>query len=332
MSARKISQIRMWRTRIVSEWKKFNSEFVVPKGQNRVRMFSDYIVCVLKYHITYSEYFEQYKFYAIKKCERDEFITMSQAHKIEGRLNKGVRDHFWYKDRFLQRFAEFVKRDWINLNKTSPEDFIRFCQAHPRFIVKPLAESRGAGIRLVTINYVEDIAKLYNELSAGNYIAEELIIACDEIAEFNPGSLNTVRVVTYSNEDRFHVIGSVLRMGVRGSQVDNAHAGGVFARIDVSTGVISTEGITTSGERYILHPTSGKQIIGFRIPHWEDIIETCRKASRSIPEAKIVGWDIAVRKDYSIVIIEGNHMPDFDLMQSPARKGVKKEFLEIVNS
>ena len=100
MSAGKISQIRMWRKRIVSEWKKFNSEFVVPKGQTRFRMFSDYIYCVLRCHITYSEYFEQYKFYTLNKSEQEEYITMSQAHKIEGRLNKGVRDHFWYKDRF----------------------------------------------------------------------------------------------------------------------------------------------------------------------------------------------------------------------------------------
>ena len=108
--------------------------------------------------------------------------------------------------------------------------------------------------------------------------------------------------------------------------------GGVFARIDVSTGIITTEGITTNGNSYILHPTSYKQIIGFQIPHWKEIVETCRQASHTIPEAKIVGCDIAIRKDYSIVIIEGNHMPDFDVMQSPARKGVKKEFLEIVNS
>ena len=326
------TEFRTWRSRILSEWEKFNKEFKLPKGHSRVALFGDYLYCVLKYHITYSEYFEQYKFYKLKKVERNEYITMSQAHRIQGKLNRGVRDLFWYKDRFLQRFHSFIKRDWINLNNISPEDFIRFCQKHPRFIVKPLAESRGAGIRLISINNVDHIAALHNELSAGNYIAEELIVACNEIASFNPDSLNTVRVVTFYNGKRFHVIGSFFRMGVKGSHVDNAHAGGVFARIDVSTGIITTEGITTNGNSFILHPTSYKQIIGFQVPRWKEIVETCRQASHTIPEAKIVGWDIAIRKDYSIVIIEGNHMPDFDVMQSPARKGVKKEFLEIVNS
>ena len=52
----------------------------------------------------------------------------------------------------------------------------------------------------------------------------------------------------------------------------------------------------------------------------------------AVPEAKIVGWDVAVTKDYSVMIIEGNHMPDFDLMQSPARKEMKNEFYEMINT
>ena len=86
------AEFRAWRARILSEWEKFNNEFRLPKGHTRVALFGDYLYCVLKYHITYSEYFEQYKFYKLKKVERDEYITMSQAHRIQGRLNRGVRD------------------------------------------------------------------------------------------------------------------------------------------------------------------------------------------------------------------------------------------------
>jgi hypothetical protein len=328
----RLSALQMWQKRISSEWKKYNNEFVLPAEHGRIQTFADYIYCIFKYRITYSEYFEQYKFYMLNKTERNEYITMSQAHKIQRNLNKGVRDLFWYKDRFLLRFSAFAKRDWINLTNATAEDFVRFCEKHQKFILKPMAGSRGNGIKLITIDDAEDVAALYNQLSSKNFIAEELITACKEIAEFNPDSLNTLRVVTFWNGRRFNLIGSFLRMGVKGSHIDNAHAGGVFARVNVKTGEIDTEGITTTGERFIDHPTSHKTIYGFRIPCWEDIIDTCRQAARSIPEAKIVGWDIAIRKDYTIVIIEGNHMPDFDVMQSPARQGVKREFLEIVKS
>lgn len=328
----RLSLLRMWQQRIASEWKRYNEEFVLPPENSRLEIFTDYLYCVIKYRITYSEYFEQYRFYLLDKKERSEFITLAQAHLIQRDLNKGVRDLFWYKDRFLQRFAAFVKRDWINLNRITADDFVQFCQKHPKFILKPVAESRGKGIRFISIDDINDIADLYNKYASKNYIAEELVTACSEIAAFNPESLNTIRVVTFWNGKKFNLIGSFFRMGVKGSHIDNAHAGGVFARIDVKTGEIDTEGITTSGDRFMDHPTSGQQIYGFRIPCWEDIIDTCRQAARSIPEAKIVGWDIAIRKDYTIVIIEGNHMPDFDVMQSPARQGVKKQFLEIVKS
>ena len=154
--------------------------------------------------------------------------------------------------------------------------------------------------------------ELYNELYSGDYIAEEYVTACKEIAEFNPGSLNTIRIVTFVNKSTFKVFGSFFRMGLPGSQVDNAHAGGVFATVDVDSGIVTTQGLNTKGESFIFHPASGKQIIGFQIPVWDKIIDVCRKAAALTPEAKIVGWDVAVTDKYEVVMIEGNHMPDFE--------------------
>lgn len=328
----KVSALRIWRKRITSEWKKYSEEIVLPAEYNRITTFAYYIYCALRYRFTFSEYFGQYKFYALGKRERSEYISLSQVHRVHRDLNKKVRDMFWYKDRFLRRFQAFVKREWINLHYVKPEDFVRFCEKHQKFILKPQAESCGNGIRLITIENVQEIAALYNRLSSKSYIAEEVITACDEIAAFHPDSLNTIRVVTYWNGRRFGVIGSFFRMGVKGSYVDNAQAGGIFARIDIKTGEVDTEGITITGERFISHPNSNKTIYGFKIPCWEDIIDTCRQAARSIPEAKVVGWDVAVRKDYAIVIIEGNHISDFDVMQSPAGQEVKNEVVKIVRS
>jgi hypothetical protein len=192
--------------------------------------------------------------------------------------------------------------------------------------------TRGTGVKVIDIDVIQDITVMYNDLAAGNYLAEQHITACEEISSFNPESLNTIRVVTYLNGSVFRIVGSFIRMGLPGSCVDNAHAGGIFARIDIHTGIVTSEGINTYGGNFVLHPGSKKQIIGFRIPHWTEVIETCRRAARAIPEAKIVGWDVAITRDYTIMIIEGNHMPDFDLMQSPARKGVKNEFLEIIRN
>lgn len=327
----KISSLKMWFNRIVGEWKQVKKEFNPPPGSSRSMIFADYILCVFKYRISYSEYFEQYKFYGLKACERDQFITRAQAHRLETRLNKGAKDTFWFKDKFLHRFDEFANRDWLSLKDSTLDDFRRFTSQHQKFIVKPVTGSLGQGVRLIHVNSSTDFQLLYSDLTCGNNILEAHITACSEIASFNPDSLNTIRVVTFLDGDRFSVIGSFFRMGLKGSAIDNAHAGGIFATVDVDTGIVKTEGVNSYGDRFILHPGSGKQIVGFQIPKWTEIISVCKDAAQNIPEAKIVGWDVAITKDYSIVIIEGNHMPDFDTMQSPARKGIKKELLDAIN-
>jgi hypothetical protein len=316
--------------RAISDWKDLQRNKTIPKERSRFLLFADYIYYVFKTHITYSEYFEQYKFYTLSKAERKEYITVSEAHRIEAKLNQKVRDIFWKKDLFLTKFADFIKRDWISLASCTPEEFMRFCLAHPKFIVKPIAETRGTGVELIETPQPGDAVKVYNEFAGKNFIAEQYIIACKEFAEFNPDSLNTIRVVTYLNGDVFRIVGSFIRMGLPGFRVDNAHAGGIFAYVDVETGTVASEGINTHGDRYEFHPGSKKRIPGFQIPGWKNVTDTCKRAASIIPEAKIIGWDVAIRNDYEVIIIEGNHMPDFDLMQSPSRKGIKKKFYDII--
>lgn len=316
--------------RAISDWHKLKHAKSLPKAKSRILLYADYLYYVFKTHITYSEYFEQYKFYMLSREERKAFITVSEAHRIESRLNRKVRDLFWLKDKFLKKFSGFVKRDWISLGECSPEEFVQFSLKHPKFIIKPAADTRGSGVELINVSQVDDISKVYNELAGKNYLAEEYIVACKEFSEFNPDSLNTIRVVTYLNGDVFRIVGSFIRMGLPGFRVDNAHAGGIFAYVNVHTGTVDSEGINTYGDRFEFHPGSGKQIKAFKIPYWTTVIDTCRQAASIMPDAKIIGWDVAIREDYEVIIIEGNHMPDFDLMQSPSRKGIKKEFYDII--
>lgn len=322
---------RIWAGRILSEWKKINKEFKPPPGTSRLAVFVDYVVCVFRYHVSYSEYFVQYKFYDLKRSGREQYITRAQAHRLAMRLNAKTKETFWFKDKFLKKYADFVNRDWLYLKEASLEQFKQFTDVHRRFIAKPVTGSLGLGIKIISADDPSDVAFLYEDLKTKDYLVEELVTACSEIAGFNPDSLNTVRVVTFLDGNNVRLVGSFFRMGLKGKNIDNAHAGGIFAKVDVNTGILVTEGVNTDGQNFIFHPTSHKQIIGFQIPMWNEIVNTVRLAANANQEAKIVGWDVAIKSDYSIVIIEGNHMPDFDTMQSPARKGVRKELMEIVN-
>ena len=72
----------------------------------------------------------------------------------------------------------------------------------------------------------------------GRYLAEEFVESHESLAVFHPSSLNTLRVITFRNEDRFEVFGCGLRVGNNGLHVDNAHGGGIFCEIDPKTGII----------------------------------------------------------------------------------------------
>lgn len=77
------------------------------------------------------------------------------------------------------------------------------------------------------------------------------------MAALNESSCNTVRYLSFLNKSGFFAITPFLRTGRKGSVVDNAGAGGIFANVDVKTGVVYTNGIDELGNEYECHPDSG---------------------------------------------------------------------------
>ena len=158
------------------------------------------------------------------------------------------------------------------------------------------------------------------------YLAEEFVESHESLAVFHPSSLNTLRVITFRNEDRFEVFGCGLRVGNNGLHVDNAHGGGIFCEIDPKTGIINTDGIDECANTYIAHPMTGMQFRGVQIPFWEEICALCKEASQALPCLRVVGWDVAILSDGRLELIEGNHSPGMNIVQAPAKHGVHDKF------
>ena len=55
-----------------------------------------------------------------------------------------------------------------------------------------------------------------------------------------------------------------------------------------------------------------------------------RGAVDVLPHIRIAGWDVAVLEDGGAALVEGNHMPDFDILQQPLGKGVRHAFTQRV--
>ena len=73
------------------------------------------------------------------------------------------------------------------------------------------------------------------------------------------------------------------------------------------------------------HPITGKQILGYQIPYWEECKKFAEKAARHIPTVRYVGWDIVIMENGDFLLIEGNDNADHDFQQLH-NKGLWKEY------
>ena len=63
----------------------------------------------------------------------------------------------------------------------------------------------------------------------------------------------------------------MLRVGRKGSHVDNWGSGGVGYDFDIETGVCVGYGRDKKNNPYIFHPDSNIQMVGYRLPDYEQL-------------------------------------------------------------
>ncbi|MDB4735900.1 hypothetical protein OAF39_02700 [Akkermansiaceae bacterium] len=157
-------------------------------------------------------------------------------------------------------------------------------------------------------------------------LVEEFIIQHPRLNELSPSAVNTVRVFTQlDNANEVILLGSRLRISVN-SPVDNMAAGNLAAPIDESTGKIIGAAVYSdiTKDEETVHPVTGVEIIGFRVPFWEEILVMVKDAALMHPENRSIGWDIVVTSD-GPGFIEGNHDWCKLLWQLPVKQGLKSK-------
>jgi len=143
-----------------------------------------------------------------------------------------------------------------------------------------------------------------------SYIIEEYVHQHPLLTALNPSSVNTVRVWAACSEGESWVIDAFLRVGRRGSLVDNTSRGAQIFRLDLVSGVIG-EGMSKDiyNETYHCHADSGEQISGRALPYWQDALLLAQKAVMAFPCITFAGVDVAFSEN-GPVIIELNVEPD----------------------
>ena len=290
----------------------------------------DYERALKKHWISYSEYAHQYEFYDKAETERSEFVARLKMGYFYWRYAPGAaKAVFRNKPVFLRTFGKFVHRKWLYVPEASFEEFEQMISSQD-CIIKPSDGKLGRGVFKVPRGGDGfDVRELFEQGVRSRALIEQCIESCEALKAFHPQSLNTIRVVTVANREKAVVFGSFLRTGVGDSVVDNAHAGGLFAQINVETGIIESDGINVDGMRCECHPDSNVRFKGFKIPEWDDIVRSCCEAAR-MTDNPITGWDVAISSRGEVEFVEGNYGPDFDVMQSPLKVGVKKKIYALI--
>ncbi len=282
---------------------------------------------------------EQYfgnRFYELSKRERRKYIPTGSSWKfsvqMEERCSKEELESIWNKYRFNQTYAEFIKREFLFTGEGTTEHEIRdFIQKHHTVIVKETDNTQGKGIFMVSFDQ-EDISQIITDLHTNAYLLEEIITQHPKLAELNPTSVNTVRVGTALDaEGKAHALGACLRVGGKGAVVDNYHSGGVAYPLDLEHGIVCGSGRTSDvSQDYIIHPSTGKVMLGFEIPNWDLIIETVLRAAEKSTALRYLGWDIAVtEKGCELVEANIGHDPQVIQLDRVGKKALAEKYLGI---
>ena len=184
---------------------------------------------------------------------------------------------------------------------------------------------------LLQKGYTNDIKELYNAQNS-MFVIEEVIDQNKELSEFHPESINTIRFASYYNKKEDKVIGAYafFRMGVGDSIVDNLSQGGISAIIDIQSGVVITPAKDENCIEYLFHPNTNKQIIGYKIPKWNELLEFINNISRIIPDYPYISWDLALsNKGWSLV--EANTGGGLHTIQMHG-KGIRKRMNDLMNN
>jgi len=272
--------------------------------------------------------------------ERTEFMPQNLNMTYYKKINDSYPGCRILNNKYMayEKFKPYYKREVIKFGSMEQlEEFRCFCQRHPRFIAKPLSASIGTGVRLVDSHEYTSVdalfAKLvkeYVEESKTEFLCEELIICTPSLAGIHPESVNSLRIFTYYNDVEVKLLCAWLKAGRGSAVIDNGTAGGMLAAIDCKTGIVTTPARDEHNNTFEKHPDTGFVFPGFRIEGWEDAVTMCKEMALLLPSVRCIGWDVVLSADKGWQIIEGNAHGMFNVLQVATRKGMRREFLEII--
>lgn len=274
-------------------------------------IIKDIISCKKKYKASIDDYFK-FEMYRLNKHERKTILTKGLNNDYVMKYNDiKYIDIFIKKEKFYQKFSEYIKREWVNIEEKNK--FALFCVNHRESIVKPNISQNGENIESITVSDYK-LKELYEKLIAKNQtIIEEKIEQAKEMNSLHPKSVNTIRITTLLGS----IVSAYLKIGNNNNITDSYCHEGLIAPIDIESGIITSPATNKKNEQFDIHPITEEKIIGFKIPKWKELKKICEELVLEVPQIGYVSWDFAISTN-DIILIKGNAYPEYDLYGLPS--------------
>ena len=295
--------------------------------RTKVGLVLDSLYSVLKYRISIIEYF-QFEFFLKSTDQRSTYIGTPLLEEYQLKMNpKSERHYLHNKLEFLKVYAPFIKHrhaaldDLLANNEAAAKVLLN---KSGKIVLKSIFGEGGNRIEIISAEDQDAQSMIKRLAASGNDFVEEFVVQHRDLMRLAPSGLNTLRIVTQLNSnDEVEILGATLRISVA-STVDNWHKGNIAAPVDLSAGIVEGPGFymdITKHDEYI-HPITGVEIVGFKIPFWQESAQLAKNAASSNKKNRSIGWDIAITDD-GPDLIEGNHNWDKVIWQRSAGKGLK---------
>lgn len=292
----------------------------------------DMVYCLHRFGISFEEYCI-YDFVDKNNSCRNSYVSDKLRHYYCDILNsKSITDLLNDKYKCYKKYAEFFKREVLGCYADGDKDaFIEFISKHALFIFKPVDGNCGHGVKIISLEKSDASDFFDKRITDGPFVVEELICQGAEMAALHPQSINSLRVSTFVLKGKVHINAITLRMGLGESVVDNAGSGGIYASVDPEYGFVQTDARDYKGQHFNIHPDTGVQIVGYKLPEWGKALSLIHKIATCQEGTVLIAWDIAY-SDKGWLMVEGNAVGSWDILQSNKQIGKKAELFSYMDN
>ena len=152
------------------------------------------------------------------------------------------------------------------------------------------------------------LSKKYLQAYGSNFCLQDGVQQHEFMYSLCSTSVNTIRICLYRSvkNEKSHVTASVVRIGKKGSFVDNVHAGGVRIGVNVKTGELGRFVVDTYGTIFDTWNNIDYSKSTFYVPYWHNIIAFAEYIGSRIHHHRLIALDIAIEKGGRPLLIEYN--------------------------